>query len=149
MTQSQGNRVDALWRAYEQTIFRVFDGPREIRFRIGGRSAELDELLEQHGATTWAHITAWNPASGPFPLEENEGRQQALVDALGRAGYVVLAGDGCDPEGRWPPEATAFVLGIGLGEAQALGREYGQLAIVAGQPGQPPSLVACAPLEPA
>jgi hypothetical protein len=136
-------REVALWRAYEQAVFRVVDGDRPITFRIGRLSARLDRLLERHAARRWAHITAWNPSSIPLPKAENARRQRRLLAALKRAGFVSLEGDGADPKGRWTPEPTAFVLGIGVREAQRLGREYAQLAIVVGQRGKPPRLVAC------
>jgi hypothetical protein len=76
---------------------------------------------------------------------ENDRRQRRLVAALKRGGFAVLEGDGADPKGRWTPEPTAFVLGIGVREARRLGREYAQLAIVVGQRGKPVRLVACEP----
>jgi hypothetical protein len=136
----------ALWRAYERAVYRVFDEGRPIIFRIGRTSARLDRLLERHAATRWAHITAWNPSSIPLSKSENERRQRRLVAALKRAGFTALEGEGADPRGRWTPEPTAFVLGIGVRDARRLGREYDQLAMVVGQRGEPPRLVACQPL---
>jgi hypothetical protein len=135
----------ALWRAYGRAVYRVFDEDSPVTFRIGRTSARLDRLLERHGATRWGHITAWNPSSVELPKAENERRQRRLVAALKRAGFKVLDGDGADPKGRWTPEPTAFVIGIGVREARRLGREYGQLAIVVGQGGKPPRLVPCEP----
>src|SRR5687768_7560603 len=99
----------ALWRAYEQAVFRVFDEGRPITFCIGRLSARLDRLLERHATRRWAHITAWNPSSIPLPKAENERRQRRLLAALKGAGFVSLEGDGADPKGRWTPEPTAFV----------------------------------------
>jgi hypothetical protein len=145
MTRDPGTRELALWRAYERAVYRVFDEDRPITFRIGRTSARLDRLLERHAVTRWAHITAWNPSSIPLSKAENERRQRRLVAALKRAGFEALEGDGADPRGRWTPEPTAFVLGIGVREAQRLGREYAQLAIVVGQRRKPARLVACEP----
>jgi hypothetical protein len=143
VTERRSSRELELWRAYEQTIFRVFGAGEEIRFQVGEAFRTLDELLDRHGATTWAHITAWNPASNQLPAAENERRQGTLVAGLRQAGFTVLDGDGIDPGGRWPPEPTAFVIGIRVEEARRFGRDYGQLAIVAGERGQPARLVAC------
>ena len=145
MTSVPATRELALWRAYERAVFRVFDEGGPISFRIGRTSPRLDRLLERHAATRWAHITAWNPSSIPLPKRENERRQRGLLAALKRAGFTALEGDGADPKGRWTPEPTAFVLGLGVGEARRLGREYAQLAIVVGQRGKPARLVACQP----
>ena len=145
MARVDASRELALWRAYEQAVFRVFDEGRPITFRIGRTSARLDKLLERHAAMRWAHITAWNPSSVPLPKAENARRQRRLVAELKGAGFTILEGDGADPQGRWTPEPTAFVRGIGARDARRLGREYNQLAIVVGQRGKPPRLVACQP----
>jgi len=42
------------------------------------------------------------------------------------------------------PEESLTILGISRAKAQALGRRYGQLAIVFGERGTPPELVSCA-----
>jgi hypothetical protein len=139
------DRERVLWRSYEDAVFRVFDGERQVRFHVGIASPDLDALLERYRATTWAHITAWNPRSNPLPQDENDDRQRRLVVALSEAGRIVLDGDGADPEGNWPPETTAFVMGIGVRDAVRLGREFGQLAIVVGRRGGRPRLVACDP----
>ncbi|HUS23239.1 MAG TPA: DUF3293 domain-containing protein [Aeromicrobium sp.] len=145
MARADVTRELALWRAYEQAVFRVFDEGRPITFRIGRTSPRLDKLLERHGARRWAHITAWNPSSVPLPKAENLRRQRRLVAELKRGGFGILEGEGADPKRRWTPEPTAFVLGIGVREARQLGREYDQLAIVVGQRGKLPRLVACRP----
>ena len=78
MARVHATRELALWHAYEQAVFRVFDEGRPIRFRIGATSPRLDRLLERHAARRWAHITAWNPASNQLPAAENERRQETL-----------------------------------------------------------------------
>jgi hypothetical protein len=145
MYSSADGRERELWQAYQQTLFRVFDGDRTVTFRIGEQAPALDQLLERHHGSRWAHVTAWNPASVPLSTEQNEERQAALIARLEQRGYAVLDGDGVDPAGRWAPERTAFVIGISVEEARRLGREFGQIAIVAGEMPSTPRLVACLP----
>ena len=54
---------------------------------------------------------------------------------------VLFIGEGSDPEGEWPHEPSFLVVGISRAEAEALGRRFGQLAIVYARKGEPPELV--------
>jgi len=131
------------WRAYEQTDYVVFDGNRTVRFRAGSRSASLAALLVRHGAQRWAFLTAWNPGSQPLSRTENVNRQNGLLDRLVTDGYRCLRGEGRSADAAWPPEESALALDIPEGTARALGRTYGQLAIVVGRRGGPAKLVSC------
>ena len=55
----------------------------------------------------------------------------------------VLEGHGAGIDGAWPLEISLLVVGITLDDARALGRQFGQLAIVAGRVGEPARLVPC------
>ena len=56
------------------------------------------------------------------------------------AGYACVLGEGRDPRGEWPAEASVLVLGISRREAEILGRSYEQNAIVFIERGQAPEL---------
>lgn len=122
-----------LWSAYRNTHFVVLDAGREITIRAGYRNPALDELLARVGATRWAFLTAHNPESKRLNASDNARRQQQLHGQLVAAGYHTLPGEGRDPAGEWPSEASVLVIGIGTREARAFGRRFGQLAILAGQ----------------
>jgi hypothetical protein len=124
-----------LWSAYQNTHFVVLDNGREIMIHAGYRNPALDELLARIGATRWALLTAHNPESARLNARDNARRQQELRDQLVAAGYHTLPGEGRDPAGEWPAEASVLVAGIGTREARAFGRRFGQLAILAGQAG--------------
>jgi hypothetical protein len=131
------------WRAYEQTDYVVFDDDREVSFRAGSRSSRLAALLGRHDAARWAFLTAWNPGSQPSSRAENDERQDALLDRLVSEGYRCLRAEGRSADGSWPPEESVLALDIPERVARALGRAFGQLAIVVGARRRPATLTAC------
>ena len=133
----------ALWDAYRRTTYAVQTGDGEIRIHPGRRSPELDRLLNQRHVDQWAYITAYNPASRLLPEPDNIRRQQALVDAVQDRGLTFFEGASVLDAVAWPPEPSLLILGLPLADARALGRQFGQLAIVVGQLGEPARLIAC------
>jgi hypothetical protein len=111
--------------------------------RVGQRCVELDDLLAGHGVTTWAYVTAFNPGSVLLPADENSARQRELERSVAALGLASYPGEGIGDDGRWPPEASLLVLGIGRNDAVRLGQEFGQLAVVYGDLGQEAELVVC------
>lgn len=142
VTLKASRELDA-WRAYETTQFCVEDGGRRVCFRVGSRSARLQALLERHRARRFAFITAWNPASVVLTRSENARRGEALLRDVQALGFRVLHGEGIGQEPSWTPERSLMILGISRGRAVALGRKYGQLAVVFGERGRAPELVPC------
>lgn len=140
----RASREMACWRAYEKTRFCVDDGARRVCFRNGSRSPRLQALLRRHEAVRWAFLTAWNPASVELSRAENDARQDDLKRDLVSAGYRYLPGEGVGDDPEWQPEETLLVLGISRGKAVALGRDFGQLAVVVGRRDGPARLVPCA-----
>ena len=132
------------WRAYEQTDYCVDGGGRRpVCFRIGGGGATLDALLSRYRSQRWAFLTAWNPASTPLARPENDRRQAELIAQLTATGCRCLRGEGRNVDASWPPEESVFALDITSRDARRIGHQYGQLAIVVGERGRPPRLVAC------
>src|SRR5688500_4646073 len=110
--------------AYQQAEYVVQD---KFTLKIGRRSAPLDALLEAHGASSAAFVTAANPRGEMRSEAEN---RAALAELEAGLGYPFLRGEGRDPQGRWPAEPSLLVLGMARGEAEALGRAHRQNAIV-------------------
>lgn len=129
--------------AYEATDYRVGD---RFTIRCGERSPPLEALLTESGHDTWAFITAWNPGSIVLDTAENSRRMTDLCGRIALLRLPMLEGEGVGAEGDWLPEPSLLVLGIGASEALALGREFGQVAIVAGRLGEPARLCFCSPL---
>lgn len=128
------NRAD-LERAYRATTYIVDDPEATIAIRIGEPCPRLDALLVERGVSDWAFVTAWNPGSVEIPSKNNELRGIALRNAVSEAGHACIGGRGVPDRDDWVPEESLLILGIGAAEAVALGRRYGQRAIVAGRAG--------------
>ncbi|MGH7389680.1 MAG: DUF3293 domain-containing protein [Candidatus Rokuibacteriota bacterium] len=134
---------EALLEAYRRTGFVANTPKGRLRLRVGRRCGELDDLLAGHGVTTWTYVTAFNPRSMPLPAEENWARQRELERSVAELGLVSYPGEGIADDGRWPPEPSLLVLGIGRNDAVRLGQQFGQLAVVYGELGQEAELVVC------
>ncbi len=119
-----------LLRAYQTSQFVVWTPEGEIVLRVGERNPRLDELMMEFGALSSAFTTAWNPGSVKLSIEENQTRQTALKEEVRKAGYLSFCGEGVGQDEAWPPEASVLILGISREDAQQLGAEFGQLAIV-------------------
>ena len=124
--------------AYEATHYVIWEDHGPV-LRIGHYCPQMDELLEADGATTAAFITADNPNGLLRAESENAEAFVRLLDLP--VPYKTYVGEGCDPEGEWPPEASILFVGISRADAESLGRQFGQLAIVFVEWGKAPELV--------
>ena len=132
-------------RAYRATTYRVYVAGGEIDIRIGERSAALDGLLEERRASSWAFITAWNPGSRALAEDENAKRQAELLALLRERGFERLEGSGIPARADWQPEESVLVLDVDRDDAVGIARQFGQVAIVAGERGGAAALVYCDP----
>lgn len=129
-----------LVEAYENALYAIEAGPV---LRIGEHSAALDRLLDVHGATTAALVTAANPRGAARSHAENDAALAALKSTL--AGPWLPA-EGRDAAGRWR-ETSVLLLGIARADAVALGRRLDQNAIVFAERGGVPELVFMRPMR--
>ncbi len=127
--------------AYRNADYVVLPGNSELHFRVGTPSAELDALLAERGATAAAFLTAANPHSERRSAEENRAAAAELERALGDAYYSRFRAEGRVPTARWPTEPGVLVLGIPRAAAEALGRRFGQNAILYMERGSAAELV--------
>jgi putative PIN family toxin of toxin-antitoxin system len=127
--------------AYRNADYVVLLGNAELHFRVGKPSSELDALLAERGATGAAFLTAVNPHSERRPAEENRAAAAELDRALADVHYSRFPAEGRDPTGHWPTEPGVLVLGIPRAAAEALGRRFGQNAILYMETGSPAELV--------
>lgn len=115
-----------------QELSRVY---RSAVYEAGGMAFTLAEApagLVLFGGRPFAVVTAHNPGSQPLPAEENARRHRELEQVLREGGYELAPGVGRSPDGKWREEGFT-VFGIGLEEALAVGRRFGQNAIVYGE----------------
>ena len=132
-----------LWSAYLITVFCASVDGIEIRIRPGDVHPSLDRALEARSVTTWAYITAWNPESRELSRQENDVRHERLKDDVTRLGFQVAEGEGQPADPAWAPEQSLLVFGVSAQEALAIGRRYGQNAIVVGETGRKAKLLKC------
>lgn len=128
---------------YRRTSLLADTPDGACRIRVGAPAPCVDALLERHGATAWAYITAWNPASVVEAPEQNDRQNAALARELTARGVAFYTGFGVPDEPAWTPEASFLAIGIDEADAAALARTFGQAAIVAGTVGTLPRLVWC------
>lgn len=117
--------------------------PEAVALRADRKHLAWDAYLKRIGVTTWACITAYNPNATEQPLEANEAAQRRLESAVAGLGLPFLRGRGQGDSvfGEWPPEPSLFVLGIRRRDAVALGRLFGQRAIIWAARGEPAQLI--------
>ena len=133
------------WREYEQTRFCVFDEPRpEFCFTVGSKNSRAGPPSRTTRVDRWAFITAWNPGSVELPPKRTIVVRRSSDRALPTTSSI--AGEGVGHDATWSPEPSLMILGIPRKEAIRLGRNFGQLAIVAGHKGFPARLLPCSPL---
>lgn len=131
-----------LLRAYEDSDYVVFADP-EFVLKIGEPSRRLDALLDEEGATTATFVTAANPRSERRSAKENAAALAVLDQLVAAAGYPWRAGEGREANGSWR-EPSRLVIGITRANAEALGRLFGQNAIVFMDKGRAPELLVLA-----
>ena len=131
-----------LIEAYESADYVVFAEP-ELVLKIGEPSARLDALLETEQSSTAAFVTAANPRSEKKSAAQNAAALAVLDQVIAAAGYPWRAGEGREPDGSWR-EPSRLVIGIYRENAEALGRLFGQNAIVFVEKGAAPELLVLA-----
>lgn len=87
------------------------------------KKSNLKGLPKKSG---WAILSAENPDAKPLPEKDNETRTDALLEDLDRAGYKYTPA-----VGKYGNVENSFVVtGIKPDEALALGKKYGQQAVL-------------------
>ena len=131
-----------LLQAYRNTRYCVQLPLGEIVLRVGKHSPAVDALLHAHGLHVWVFITADNPGS-IRDEHGNPARRAQLRSHVQQLGLPSFLGRGIGDDPEWPAEESLLVLGLDAEEAIALGRQFGQLALLAGELGGPARLVCC------
>lgn len=129
--------------AYRAARYRCWIGGLELNLTLDRPNPEVAAVLARAGVFTAACLTAWNPGSRLRADSLNRQAGQALDADLAALGLPVHPGEGLDPTGAWPPEPARLVLGIERGRAVALGRRYGQRALLWIDPDGSARLVDC------
>lgn len=122
----------ALEAAYLACTYRVFLPGGVVDVRIDAAQPELVRWLAQEGSSTWAILTACNPASERLAPDENAQRQSELECALLEQGFMPYAAENVADDAGWPTEESCFIADIDVKNSVALARRFGQNAIVVG-----------------
>ena len=134
---------DRLWTAYRATDYRVLAAPPLV-LAVDRPSPGLACLFQTHRVSQAVFITAWNPCSQATDGKVNQAAQEALKQRLLTQADCLYLAEGVAQQGDWPPEPSFLALGIDRPTAIALGREFGQNAIVWAGSDACPRLIACA-----
>lgn len=130
----------ALAQAYHDTDYTVAAAPGLV-LRIGRHNAGCDALLDACNVTRAILLSACNPYSQAYPDSANRLRHALLTGALQGAGFAILAAEGRDPTGSWPPETSVLIMGTTPVQEARLLRDYEQHAAVLVQRGTEPRLL--------
>lgn len=135
--------MSSLLTAYRRTLYCVLLDAGEIVLRIDHHDAETDlRLCLTCGIhRNWSIVTPCNPRSQPLTGAGNAQRLKTLYAELALQRLRWVATLNRDPAGHWPDEPGVLLCDQTPGLAEALGRRFGQNAIVDGRPGAAPRLV--------
>lgn len=97
---------------------------------MGVASAELQAAHASRGVACSAFVTACNPFGHVLGEPKNARRQRALEDAVRDLGLEWIGGEGQDPRGCWPGEASCLIFGLHRAAAQAFARRFEQNALL-------------------
>ena len=111
--------------------------------RIGARHPAFDMEVRTAGAQDWAFLTGWNPGSLPRSAELNAQAQAELLRVIEELRLVSWPAEGKADGGGWREESVC-VLDLDPTRAVAVGRRFGQLAVVVGRVGEAARLLVVA-----
>ena len=115
--------------AYKVTNFIVKTVP-EFTLNVDKDSEELKSLFKQNRVDSAVFITASNTYGEEFSTEDNQARNNLLLNELNLRSLKFIGGFGQDPLGQWAGEDSFLVLGISLEASKKLGAQFEQNAIV-------------------
>lgn len=132
--------ADDLWDAYSETFYVFRDEDRIGILRVNALpDATTEALLSREEERYGAFITAACPQHGP--AAGSAGDNGALRERLRADGYRFYAGAGIGMSPGHDPEASYFVPGLAEADAIALGRTFGQNAVLVVESGHPSRLI--------
>ena len=115
---------------YRCAIYQIGTGPDTITLPIDQYSESLSPQLAASDPSCALFITAFNPFSQRKNYQENLACNTKLYIELNQHAHLIMGGISSDPLGRWPAEEGFLAFGINLKAAEALGKRFGQNAIV-------------------
>ena len=120
----------SLVKAYREAHYAVFAEPEEFVLRVEHASHALAQLMKRKQISTAAYLTASNPESQPGDASVWDEAQRSLLSDLDAMNLPYVGGEGRDPTGQWPSEASVLVLGITRNDSERLAYRYRQNAFL-------------------
>jgi len=115
--------------SYQSANYHVYATPA-FTLNIGIASQCLKALFQSAHVKSACFLTAFNPHSQLLSEEENKLRNDQLITELQEYNLQLKSGIGLCQKGEWLGEESILIFGISLTVAKALGKKYGQNAIV-------------------
>lgn len=143
LAQAAALTPEGIEPSFNATSYIVHLGNENIVLRIGEYNQRLDTLLEEANQQTWAWITAANPGAQQVSEKVNAARFREMLALVSHQKLKYLAADAVPDSPGWPIEPGLFIFGIPLESALDIGRQFGQLAILAGSKNRVPQLHYC------
>ena len=122
-----------LEEAYHKTTYKIYDRKVSYDLRIDKLNADFQTFCKEKKITSWAVITAYNPYSKPCSSIDNQRNNAALRRVLQSIFLTVLEADGIPDDSNWETEKSYFTYNLPLEQAQKIGRQFQQNAIVYGK----------------
>lgn len=120
-----------LLEAYKNTIYRVYlEENSFIDLFIDKFNLDVINILDEYKATNGIFITAYNPYSKLLTKEENELRQNKLIEEIKLLDLKYFYGEGIGLNTSWEPEKSIFVLNVKEEIIDYLLDKYQQNAVV-------------------
>lgn len=126
-------RTEQLEGAYLATTYQVFLPGGKVDVQIDQPNDALARWLTERHVSRWVILTAQNPASEQISPENNAERQSQLECLLLERGFETYVCENVPDNKDWPIEESCFVPGLTREDGVALGRQFGQNAILYGE----------------
>ena len=117
-------------RAYLATDYRLGHSNQDIVLTVGKHSERLATSFANSGVTCGAFLTSYNPRGTEQSKAANVKAHAELAAKLRELGIQAIEGSGSEKGSEWPAERSYFAHGMALEPAEAIGRHFGQDAIV-------------------
>ncbi|MDQ3057500.1 MAG: DUF3293 domain-containing protein [Pseudomonadota bacterium] len=128
------HRLAELLAAYVVADYRWQRDGHWFPLVVGQRAPGIDDAFPV--ATHFAALSAWNPDSVPQHEHINRAADEALQAALEDSGFAYRPAFAAARNRSWK-ESSWLVVGMPVGEFDALSRRFGQLGTLCWQRGQP------------
>ena len=129
-----------LEKSYFETIYSILINGNRVDVNIGEAvPTVINDLLDNNKSAVI--LTAFNPRSQTFSLQENKSRNNILRAYLVKNNYLIFDAVGQGIDLLWSAEESFFIVGISKEETEKLAVEYGQYAYVWLEKDKPASLI--------